>query len=147
MTCHVGWFSSEGNVVFLRKSSGIPFTDGNHGAVKTEHCNPAVWFQLKHWISKTITPILMCIFYVFPVYFDGKFVGGALANWYGKLAPVVDRCFESQKHWIFAFHSFKESKFIRKQFQATSDHIRLTELPSWFLLWFCYVSKDRSSKP
>lgn len=40
----------------------------------------------------------MCIFYVFPVYFDGKFVGGALANWYGKLAPVVDQCFESQKH-------------------------------------------------
>lgn len=27
------------------------------------------------------------------------------ANWYGKLAPVVDRCFESQKHWIFAFFS------------------------------------------
>jgi len=36
----------------------------------------------------------MCMFYVFPVYFDGKFVGGALANWHGKLAPVVYRCFE-----------------------------------------------------
>lgn len=57
----------------------------------------------------------MCIFYVFPVYFDGKFVGGALANWYGKLAPVVDQCFESQKHWIFAFVSCeKEPDFIPK---------------------------------
>lgn len=107
MTCYPVWFSSK------RKSSvpqditqESPFTDGNHGAVKTELCNSAAWSQLKHWISKTITPILMCIFYVYPVYFDGKFVGGALANWYGKLAPVVDRCFESQKHWIFAFFFF-----------------------------------------
>lgn len=28
------------------------------------------------------------------VYLDGKFVGGALTNWYGKLAPVVDQCFD-----------------------------------------------------
>lgn len=115
MTCYPVWFSSK------RKSSvpqditqESPFTDGNHGAIKTELCNSAAWFQLKHWISKTITPILMCIFYVFPVYFDGKFVGGALANWYGKLAPVVDQCFESQKHWIFAFVSCEEPNFIPK---------------------------------
>lgn len=116
MTCYPVWFSSK------RKSSvpqdiiqESPFTDGNHEAVKTELCNLAAWFQLKHWISKTITPILMRNFYVFPVYFDGKFVGGALANWYGKLAPVVDQCFESQKHWIFAFFSSeKEPGFIQK---------------------------------
>lgn len=36
----------------------------------------------------------MCIFMCTQVYLDGKFVGGALANWYGKLAPVVDQCFD-----------------------------------------------------
>lgn len=124
MTCYPVWFSSK------RKSSvpqditqESPFTDGNHGAVKTGLGNSAAWFQLKHWISKTITPILMCIFYVFPVYFDGKFVGGALANWYGKLAPVVDQCFESQKHWIFAFffHVRRSPTISPKQFQTGSD--------------------------
>lgn len=122
------WFSSK------RKSSvpqditqESPFTDGNHEAVKTELCNSAAWFQLKHWISKTITPILMCIFYVFPVYFDGKFVGGALANWYGKLAPVVDQCFESQKHWIFAFFSCeKEPNFIPKTIPDWIWRVRLS---------------------
>lgn len=49
MTCYSVWFSSE------RKSSvpqditqESPFTDGNHGAVKTERCNSAAWSQLKH---------------------------------------------------------------------------------------------------
>lgn len=107
-------FPLKGNLVFLRISLRNPlFTDGNHGAVKTELYNSAAWFQLKHWISKAITPILMCLFkkkffYVYPVYFDGKFVGGALVNWYGKPAPVVDQCFESQKHWLFAFFSSEQ---------------------------------------
>lgn len=70
MTCYAGWFSSK------RKSSvpqdiaqESPFSDGNHGAVKTELCNSAAWSQLKHWISKTITPILMCIFSCVPSLF------------------------------------------------------------------------------
>lgn len=123
MTCYPVWFSSK------RKSSvpqditqESPFTDGNHGAVKTGLSNSAAWFQLKLWISKTITPILMCIFYMFPVYFDGKFVGGALANWYGKLAPVVDQCFESQKYLRLVFFLERRSPtFSPKQFQTGSD--------------------------
>lgn len=109
-------FPLKGNVVFLRISLRNPLLlMETMEPSKQGLCNSAAWFQLKHWISKTITPILMCIFYVFPVYFDGKFVGGALAYWYGKLAPVVDQCFESQKHWIFAFFSSETaSNFIPK---------------------------------
>lgn len=136
-------FPLKGNLVFLRISLRNPlFTDGNHGAVKTELCNSAAWFQLKHWISKTITPILMCIFYVFPVYFAGKFVGGALANWYGKLAPVVDQCFESQKHWIFAFFSCeKEPGFIPKTIPDWIWHVRLSgtiQLHGGWLFFFFF---------
>lgn len=132
-------FPLKGNLVFLRISLRNPlFTDGNHGAVKTQLCNSTACFQLKHWISKTITPILMWIFYVFPVYFEGKFVGGALANWYGKLAPVVDQCFQSQKHWIFAFFSSeKEPSFVQKQFQSVclrlAGTMRYAEVVSFFL--------------
>lgn len=108
-------FPLKGNLVFLRISLRNPLLLMETMEPSKQLCNSAAWFQLKHRISKTITPILMCIFYVFPVYFDGKFVGGALANWYGKLAPVVDQCFESQKHWIFAFFSCeKEPDFIPK---------------------------------
>ena len=83
-----------------------PIPHGKVRAVITDLFNSPAWFQLRPWISKTIILIFTCMFYVFPVYFDGKFGGGALANWYGKLAPVVDRCFEMFSYdWIFAFCS------------------------------------------
>lgn len=107
-TSSVGW------LVFLLRKCSVPLRISVrnpllHWWKPWSHQNScsvilhAAWFQLKHWISKTITPILMWFCYVYPVYFDGKYAGGALANWYGKLAPVVDQCFESQKNLIFAF--------------------------------------------
>ena len=93
------WYS----FLFERYQTGIPVPHAV-AAVITDLFNTPAWFQLRRWISKTIILILTCMFYVFPVYFDGKFGGGALANWYGKLAPVVDRCFEMFSYdWIFAF--------------------------------------------
>ena len=98
----------------------------------------AAWFQLKHWISKTITPILMWFCYVYPVYFDGKYAGGALANCYGKLAPVVNQCFQSQNHWnICALLVSFEEEFIPKHFQTaiTSDHVRQSDRLGCFCSW------------
>lgn len=75
-------FPLEGNLVFLRISLRNPlFTDGNHGAIKTGLHNSAAWSQLKHWISKTDVPILMCIFFFFRCtrfILTETFVGGAL---------------------------------------------------------------------
>lgn len=39
-----------------------PFTDGNHGAIKTGRRDVAAWSQLKHRISKTIAPIIIQVF-------------------------------------------------------------------------------------
>lgn len=66
---------------------------------KTKHYNSAVWFQLEDIKYQRISlPFLRAIFSFFLAYFDWKFVGGAHANRYGKLAPVVEQCFECQKH-------------------------------------------------
>lgn len=110
MTCYEAvWFSSKREFRVLRIALESPFTDGNHGTVKTERCDVAAWSQLKHQISKTVAPIIVQVFfYVHQVYFDRKFVGWSLTNWRRKRAPAVHQCFENQRHWIFAFWSCVE---------------------------------------
>lgn len=47
MTCYPVWFSSKRKFSVPQDiTQESPFTDGNHGAVKTELCNSAAWFQL-----------------------------------------------------------------------------------------------------
>lgn len=68
MTCYEPvQFSSRRKSRVLRITLESPFTDGNHGASRTERYDVAAWSQLKHRISKKTAPIIIIPSFFFPM--------------------------------------------------------------------------------